>query len=135
MEEQELARGEAERLRRGLTIFTDGSRINCGAAGYAVVWKNPGQQWVGIKDRMGCNQELLAQSARHWQGRWRLRQGGRLPRNKSRSLRTPRQLPGAWSRRDLFTDERYTRPILGFLRTIKMGRRVDLGGVREEAQS
>jgi len=37
-------------------IFTDGSQLDDGAAGYAVVWKN-GQTWKGIKTHMGYNQE------------------------------------------------------------------------------
>ena len=37
-------------------MFTDGSRMDDGATGYSVVWKN-GQSWVGIKTHMGYNQE------------------------------------------------------------------------------
>jgi len=37
-------------------MFTDGSRLDNGATGYAVVWKN-GQTWEGIKAHMGHNQE------------------------------------------------------------------------------
>jgi len=37
-------------------MFTDGSRLEEGAAGYAVAWKN-GQSWDGIKTHMGFNQE------------------------------------------------------------------------------
>jgi len=37
-------------------MFTDGSRLDDGATGYAVVWKN-GQTWEGIKAHMGNNQE------------------------------------------------------------------------------
>jgi len=37
-------------------MFTDGSRIEDGAAGYAVVWKR-GVSWAGIKTHMGYNQE------------------------------------------------------------------------------
>jgi hypothetical protein len=33
-------------------MFTDGSRLDSGAAGYAVTWQN-GQRWVGIKTYMG----------------------------------------------------------------------------------
>jgi len=47
---------EAEKVPPGLTMFTDGSRLDDGAAGYAMVWKN-GQSWVGIKTHMGYNQE------------------------------------------------------------------------------
>jgi len=35
-------------------MFTDRSRLDDGAAGYAAVWKN-GQSWVGIKTHMGYN--------------------------------------------------------------------------------
>jgi len=55
-EDQESAKAEAERTRPGLTIFTDGSRLDSGATGYAVVWEN-GQTWEGIKAHMGYNQE------------------------------------------------------------------------------
>jgi len=55
-EEEAEAKAEAEKDRPGLTIFTDGSRLDSGAAGYSVVWKR-GQTWVGIKTHMGCNQE------------------------------------------------------------------------------
>ena len=47
---------EVEKARPGLAVFTDGSRLDDGAAGYAVVWKN-GQSWVGIKTHMGYNPE------------------------------------------------------------------------------
>ena len=55
-EEEAEAKAEAEKARPGLTMFTDGSRMENGAAGYAVVWKN-GQTWEGIKAHMGYNQE------------------------------------------------------------------------------
>jgi len=55
-EDEKAAKAEAERSRPGITMFTDGSRLDSGAAGYAVVWQN-GQSWVGIKNHMGCNQE------------------------------------------------------------------------------
>jgi len=38
-EEEAEARAEAEKIRPGLTMFTDGSPLEDGAAGYAVVWK------------------------------------------------------------------------------------------------
>jgi len=56
-EEEAEAKAEAEKARPGLTMFTDGSRLDDGAAGYAVVWKND-QSWVGIKTHMGYNQEV-----------------------------------------------------------------------------
>jgi hypothetical protein len=58
MEARESAKAEAERFRPGLTIFTDESRADNGAVGYAVVWPKEGR-WVGIKNRMGFNQEAF----------------------------------------------------------------------------
>jgi ribonuclease HI len=55
-EDGEAAKKEAERRRPGLTLFTDGSRLDSGAAGYAVAWQN-GKRWVGVKTHMGYNQE------------------------------------------------------------------------------
>jgi len=55
-EEEEEAKAEAEKARPGLTMFTDGSRMEDGAAGYAAVWKK-GVSWAGIKTHMGYNQE------------------------------------------------------------------------------
>ena len=55
-EEPAGAKAEAEKDRPGLTIFTDGSRLDDGAAGCTVVWKN-GQTWKGIKTFMGYNQD------------------------------------------------------------------------------
>jgi len=55
-EDEETAKAEAERSRLGLTMFTDGSRLDSGATGYAVAWQK-GQSWVGIKNHMGYNQE------------------------------------------------------------------------------
>jgi len=55
-EEEEEARMEAEKPRPGLTMYTDGSRMEDGAAGYAVVWKKR-ESWAGIKTHMGYNQE------------------------------------------------------------------------------
>jgi len=55
-EEEAEAKAEAEKTRPGLTMFTDVSRMEDGAAGFAVVWKN-GQTWEGIKAHMGYNQE------------------------------------------------------------------------------
>ena len=55
MEEQKKAIEEAERDRKGFTAFTDGSRLNSGAVGYVVAWRNEGH-WASIKTHMG-NQE------------------------------------------------------------------------------
>jgi hypothetical protein len=54
-EEEAMAKTEAERSRPGLTMFTDGSRLDSGATGYAVAWKH-GQHWMGIGTHMGCGQ-------------------------------------------------------------------------------
>ena len=42
--------------RPGLTIFTDGSKLENGATGYAVAWKK-GDTWKGHETHMGCGQE------------------------------------------------------------------------------
>jgi hypothetical protein len=39
-EDEKSARAEAERTRPGLTMFTDGSRLDSGASGCAVTWQN-----------------------------------------------------------------------------------------------
>jgi hypothetical protein len=49
---------KAEHLSPGLTIFTDGSRVDSGAAGYAMAWQN-GQHWLGIKVQMGYNRDAF----------------------------------------------------------------------------
>jgi len=56
LEERGEAKKEAEKERLGLVMFTDGSRLESEAAGYAVAWQN-GQTWEGIKTHMGYNQE------------------------------------------------------------------------------
>jgi len=64
-EEQAEARAEAERARPGLTMFTDGSRLENGATGCTVVWSR-GRTWVGAKVHMGSNQEAYnAECAAH----------------------------------------------------------------------
>jgi len=55
-EEEAEAKAEAEKTRPGLAMFTDGSRMEDGASGYAVVWKN-GRTWKGLKTHMGYNPE------------------------------------------------------------------------------
>jgi hypothetical protein len=39
-EEEAEAKAEAEKTWLGLAMFTDGSRLDDGAAGYSAVWKN-----------------------------------------------------------------------------------------------
>jgi len=57
VKEEEAAANEAKRTDRPeLTIFTDGSRLENGATGYAVAWKK-GQTWKGHKTHMGWGQE------------------------------------------------------------------------------
>ena len=51
-EEEEEAKAEAEKVRPGLTMFTDGSRMEDGAAGFAVVWKK-GEPWASVETHMG----------------------------------------------------------------------------------
>jgi len=55
-EEEVAAKAEAGRNRPGLTMFTDGSRLDDGATGYSVVWRK-GLSWAGAKVHMGNNQE------------------------------------------------------------------------------
>jgi len=54
--EEAEAKAEAERTRPGLTMFTDGSRLDDGATRYSVVWKR-GLTWAGAKVHMGNNHE------------------------------------------------------------------------------
>jgi len=53
-EEDEEAKSEAEKARPGISMFTDRSRMENGAAGYAVVLKR-GLSWAGIKTHIGYN--------------------------------------------------------------------------------
>ena len=53
------------KARPGLTMFTDGSRMEDGATGYAVAWRK-GESWAGIKTHMVYNQEAYnAECAAH----------------------------------------------------------------------
>jgi len=59
IEEEAAAALEARSGNRpGLTIFTDGSRLENGATGYAVTWKK-GLSWRGHKTHMGWHQEAF----------------------------------------------------------------------------
>jgi len=55
-EEEAEAKAEAERTRPGLTMFTDSLRLDDGASGSSVVWRQ-GLTWAGAKVHMGNNQE------------------------------------------------------------------------------
>jgi len=57
-EDREEAKREAKRERPVFVMFTDGSRLENEAAGYAVAWKT-GQTWEGIKTHMVFNQEAF----------------------------------------------------------------------------
>jgi len=91
---------EAEKARPGLTMFTDGSRMEDGAAGYAVVWRK-GESWAGIKTHMGYNQRPTARSVSpshmHWD---RLREETQS-RNGSRSSRMHKRPSDGWHRTNL----------------------------------
>ena len=58
--EQEARRAEQEARRAdsqlGLVLWTDGSREENGAVGYAVVWRK-GRRWAGRKVHMGYYRE------------------------------------------------------------------------------
>jgi len=53
--EEVEAKMEAEKMRPGLTMFTEGSLTEDGAAGYEVAWRKD-KSWAGIKNPMGYNQ-------------------------------------------------------------------------------
>jgi len=94
-EEREEAKKEAEKVRPGLVMFTDGSRLESGAAGYAVAWKN-GQTWKGIKPHLGYNQEAFdAECAALARA---LESAGEeiRPQSELPSLPTRRQRSGGW---------------------------------------
>jgi len=57
-EDREGAKREAQKERLGLIMFTDRSRLEDGAAGYAVAWKS-GLSWKGITTHLGYNQEAF----------------------------------------------------------------------------
>jgi ribonuclease HI len=43
-------------IRELAWIFTDRSRVDSGATGYAIAWQAEGASWVGLKVHMGYNQ-------------------------------------------------------------------------------
>jgi len=57
-EERAEVKREADMERPGLVMFTNGSRLEEGVVGYAVVWRN-GHTWKGIKTHMDYNQEAF----------------------------------------------------------------------------
>jgi len=91
-EGQEQAKVEAEQDRPGLTIFTDGSRANSGAAGYAAVCKSR-SKWVGLRTHTGYNQCAVLQESWKWQ-----REDG-SSRRGSRCLLMCRLQLGGWYRK------------------------------------
>jgi ribonuclease HI len=52
----EEAEKESEEIRPGILMFTDGSLLENGTAGYSVVWRS-GQSWTAIKTHMAYKQE------------------------------------------------------------------------------
>jgi len=57
VDERKKAMEEAVRARDGVTLWTDGSRTEDGACGYAVVWRKKGEVWKGHQVHLGYNQE------------------------------------------------------------------------------
>ena len=99
-EEEEAAKAEAEKARPGLTMFTDGSRMGDGAAGYAVMWKK-GVCWAGIGTHMGYNQEAYdAECA----ARTRLRREETRSQNGSPCSQVHKRPSDGWHRTALARD-------------------------------
>jgi len=69
-EEETEAKAKADRVRPGLTMFTDGSRLDNGATGYAVVWKG-GLTWAGVEGHMRGTKRPVKLSAPLSPGHWR----------------------------------------------------------------
>ena len=86
--------------RPGLTMFTDGSRLDDGATGYSVMWKR-GLTWAGAKVHMGNNQEAYGEECATLAHALELAAQRSSIRNESRSFRTHRQLSGGWHRTNL----------------------------------
>jgi hypothetical protein len=97
-EDDKAAKAEAERTRPGLTMFTDGSRLENGKVGYVVVWQK-GRSWVGVKNHMETVKKLMTENAQHWQEPSRKRRNARRYRSGSSSSPTPKPLLGEWHRR------------------------------------
>jgi hypothetical protein len=98
-EDEKTAKAEAERTRPGLTMFTDGSRLENGKVGYAVV-RQKGRSWVGVKNHMGDNQEAyVAECAALAPSR--KQQNARRYQSGSPSSPTLKLLLGGWHRRTL----------------------------------
>jgi len=57
VDERKKAMEEAETARDGVTLWTDGSRTEDGACGYAVVRRRKGGGWKGHQVHLGYNQE------------------------------------------------------------------------------
>jgi len=99
-EEEAEAKAAAEKARPGLTMFTDGLRMEDGAAGYAVVWKK-GESWKGIKTHMGYNQEAYDVECAALARALKKHREETRPQSESPSFRTRKQLSGAWLRMNL----------------------------------
>jgi len=57
VDERKKAMEEAVRARDGVTLWTDGSRTEDGASGYAVVWRKKREVWKGHQVHLGYNQK------------------------------------------------------------------------------
>src|SRR3978361_2124381 len=98
-EDEASGEAEAERMRPGITMFTDGSRLDDGATGYAVVWKK-GESWVGVKTTWDTTKKPMTQNVRPSRKpstRW---QDAAWYRNGSPSSPTPKPPSGEWHQRN-----------------------------------
>src|SRR3978361_1801396 len=68
-EDEKVAKAEAERTRPGLNMFTDGSRVDSGATGYAVVWQNGESGWES-RPTWARIKKPTTRSALHWREPW-----------------------------------------------------------------
>ena len=60
VQESKIAKEEAQKDRSGLALWVDGSKLESGGAGAAVVWKNPAsQRWDVRKISLGKSKQVL----------------------------------------------------------------------------
>jgi len=109
-EKEAEAKAEAEKDRPGLTMFTNGSRLDSGAAGYDTRWRGRGARpgWAS-KPTRATTRRPMAQSAPRLQGRWNRLHEGRQRRSGSRFSQTPKPLADGWRRRSLVPANNSTR--------------------------
>jgi len=99
-EEEAKAKAAAEKARPGLTMFTDGLRMEDGAAGYAVVGRrgNPGR---ASKPTWDTTRRRMTWSAPPSPAHWKKHREETRAQSESPSFRTRKQLSGAWLRMNL----------------------------------